>query len=203
MLRSTAIDCLHAALARVARLKARRYPDMIRVIESMSGATATGVGIADYLALYEHVLYARPRYILELGAGLSSAVIAAATVAADYQPRFVAVEENPEWTAHHRVIIAPELLERIELIERRAEATANGAHYINLPILPYDFVHVDGPATPDVTCDIIELSPHLASRCRIIFDGREASARHARPHLEAAGFRLRRGPLTLSHEFWR
>lgn len=72
---------------------------------------------------------------------------------------------------------------------------------------PFEFVHVDGPdhfsLGSDVTSDVITFIDKLAPRCVVVFDGREKSARLARPYLEKAGFSTRRHPFTLAYTFIR
>jgi len=185
---------------------------LLSLVAGMSGARSTGVSTADHLALYRHVMCRRPQYVLELGAGQSSAVIALARQDAGiHEGRFVAVEESPEWLAHHRETIPASLLPSIDLIQRDVSARdvtgRRAAFYRDLPVLPYEFVHIDGPEMASrgarVSCDVLDMLPSLASRCLIVFDGREDTARFAWPHLESAGFKMRRHPFTLSHEFVR
>jgi predicted O-methyltransferase YrrM len=183
--------------------------EVARYLRQMQGlARSTGVAKADHTAIYRHVRRRKPRILLELGAGQSSGVIALAMPAG---ARFLAVEEDEAWLAHHRTVMPTDLRDKIEWLRAETEATdvggARAARYVGLPRLAYEFVHIDGPdigkLNAAVSCDIIDLLPHLAPSCLVVFDGREASARLARPHLEAAGFRLRRHPFTLSHEFVR
>jgi hypothetical protein len=210
-LRSHIADVILWWLGLVSLAKLARHRELRALRSEMSTARSFGIGVSDWVALYEHVLRRRPKFILELGAGQSSAVIALAAQNSGYKPVFVAVEENPEWLAHHRLTIPMRFLPSIELIQLDAFARdfdgTKAAFYKNVPRLPYELVHVDGPANPrvgaQVSCDVIDLVDVLAARCLIVFDGREKSARFARPYLERAGFRMRRHPLTLSYEFVR
>jgi hypothetical protein len=215
-MRSSAITLLLRALQQVYRLRLRSYPKLRALLNRYRGSKSTGVSISDSIALYEAVMARRPRCILELGPGTSSAVIALAIEEAkaedpDYRPRFVGVEESAEWLAYHREGFPPELKGHVELMQSdvgvREIAGERAAHYRSIPRLAYDFVHVDGPDHFKVDCrvtaDIIDLKDDLAPAALIVFDGRERSARLARPYLETIGFRLRRHPFTLSHQFER
>jgi hypothetical protein len=209
--RSAAIDALAKGLGLIAVAKLSSRPDLAAVLEAMNGARSFGVSVSDSVALYDHVVRRRPRVILDLGAGQSSAAIAAAAARTNTRPRLVAVEESSDWLAHHRETIPANLLGSIELIQRDTDVREFGGEqvtfYRELPRLPYEFIHVDGPSNrrkgTKVSCDVIDLLDVLARDCLIVFDGREASARLAQPHLLRAGFRRRRNPITLSHEFIR
>jgi hypothetical protein len=192
-------------------IKLLYYRDLARLIQGFKFARSTGISLADFIALFTHVTHRKPAFILELGAGQSSAVIALATLTYGGAKRFVAVEENSEWLNHHKEIIPSYLSKGIilELISVGVsdEYGSRAAKYVSIPRFPYEFVHIDGPdhdrVDAKISCDILDLLPYLAPHCIVIFDGREASARFAQPHLEQAGFRLRRHFFTLSHEFVR
>lgn len=210
-IRSAIIRNMLKILGVIYGLRLWRYRPLKTLLQAMNGAKSTGVSAFDSISLYETVLKRRPKFILELGAGQSSAVIALAGRETVLNPKFVAVEESEYWIAHHRDVIPSDLLPLIDLTHLQNSATEfegkTVAHYIGIPRLPYEMVHIDGP-DPDavgakLTCDIIELLPSLAQSCTIIFDGREASARFAKPHLERVGFRTRRHPFTLSYTFTR
>lgn len=211
-LRSKAIDIALRALGRV---YCRRMPTelrtLLRLLGPQGGRLSTGVSYADYLALYEGIRRRGPMHVLELGAGRSTAVMALAHTWRPGVGSFVAVEESQEWIADHRRIIPQEFLSRVELIQRDVGVQeVDGkqcASYKDIPVRPYEFVHIDGPALRkngvDCSGDVIDLLPHLGRRCFITFDGREPSARFVQPYLERAGFRMRRHPFTLSYQFIR
>lgn len=211
MLQEARSRAIHAGLTVAGaayRRRLRRYPDLRRLLtevrtnESLSARASE----ADCIALYEAIRERRPRHVLEFGPGFSTAAIALALAG---KGDFVSIEDSPEWLADHRRNFPG--LTGVELIHRPAAAReVNGvraAFYRDVPPRPYDFIHVDGPSPrllgADVSCDVIDLLPHLAARCFIIFDGREASARFARPYLEGAGFKTSRHPFTMSYRFAR
>jgi hypothetical protein len=198
-------------LGLVYSIKLLAHRDLSNLIASFRSARSSGVSSSDFIALYSHVVERKPKFILELGAGQSSAVIALAVKQYGGADRFVAVEESAEWLAHHRETIPPNLMSAIELVQMDTEATdqygVTSARYVGLPFLPYEFVHIDGPdhdkVGSKISSDILDLLPHLAPTCLIVFDGRESSAKFSQPYLERAGFKLRRHLFTLSHEFVR
>jgi len=120
--RAKSIDLVLSALGTFYSVKLLRYRDLSKLLEEMRQAQSTGVSDADAIALYEAVVQRRPRFILELGAGQSSAVIALGMHDADCHSRFVAIEENPKWVAHHKETIPQRLLPSIELIQRNTAA---------------------------------------------------------------------------------
>jgi hypothetical protein len=200
------------ALGSIYAIRLRKYPKLVALFEEMRSNKDHAVASnADALSLFEAVLSRKPQNILELGAGHSSAVIALAGEEAGNRPRFVAVEESPHWMEQHKKVIPSRLQERIELTLSGTEARlydgTKAARYTAIPSAPYEFVHIDGPdhfALNTPLCgDVVDLLPNLAQRCLIVFDGREASARFARPYLEKAGFKTSRHPFTLSYHFVR
>lgn len=198
--RSAAIRGGLATLSAIYRRRLRRYPDLEDFLtESCRNPSRSArASEADCIALYEAVKARRPKEILELGPGYSTAAI---SLAMPNDARFVAVEENADWLACHRKNF-PDV--RAEMIQRDAIiCEVDGARYRDLPQRAYDFIHVDGPATAGISRDVIDLLPILARQCFIIFDGREASARWAWPFLKERGFRSSRHRFTLSYQFAR
>lgn len=214
-LRSTAINAGLGTLAAWYVRRLSRYPELAEVVGSMKrpdGRASLGVSVCDYIALYEAVLDRKPRRLLELGAGRSSSAIAlASSTIGNDASAFTAVEENPQWFENHKRTIPPHLLSRMDLIQRDALTKDTwgepAAYYRDLPVSAYEFVHVDGPKMTahgvTLSCDILDLLPHLSERCFIMFDGREKIARFSAPALKSAGFRMSRHPFTLSYCFTR
>lgn len=209
--RLAAITAVQSGLDIVYRQRLSRYPALRALLVQMTGAKSTGVGSSDSIALYETVLNRKPKAILELGAGQSSAVIALAGKISGTDPQFIAVEENQNWLEYHLKVIPKELRPLIQF-ERKDTAAGEldgqpAAFYVDLPRLAYEMVHVDGPdhlaRGAHISRDIIDMIPALAPSCIVIFDGREASARASKHHLERAGFKCSRHPFTMSYTFTR
>jgi hypothetical protein len=216
LFRSKAISVLLRILQTVYSVRLHSYSRLSDLLNRFRNSKSTGVSTADSIALYEAVLFRLPQCILELGPGTSSAVIALAikqakTLHAGYRPRFIGVEESVEWLAFHKEHFPAELSDNVELMHSdvavREIAGQRAAFYRSVPQLPFDFVHVDGPdflkVGCRVSCDIVNLKDSLAATAFIVFDGREDSARLARPFLELLDFRLSRHPFTLSYQFER
>jgi len=214
--RQNAMRAIRAAARFVSRRRLSRHRELAELMKSMSASSSAAIDLTDAVVLYEHVLSARPRQILELGGGTSSAVIAQAIQVArrshsTYQPRFVAVEDKEDWLDYHRRHTPQRLAACIEWVAGRIERTVvNGvaaAVYRGLPPMTIEFLHVDGPDLRTygvaVSADAIELLDQFAPTATIAFDGREATARFAADALRQAGFRFRRQPLTLNHWFVR
>ncbi len=80
-LRSQAIATVGAGLGAIYTRRLARYGELRELLAQLGprgGANSTGVSEADSVMLYETVRDRKPRYVLELGAGRSSAGIALA-----------------------------------------------------------------------------------------------------------------------------
>ena len=211
-LRSRAI---YAAKRRSSAIYTRRigkYPELRALVEHFSASRSLAVNAGDMLHLYETVIERRPRYLLDLGAGTSTNIIALAiqTLSADpnYKAVFVAIEESADWLAYHRDTFVPELRQYVQLLhapaQRRRMHGIDTAHYSAIPDHPYEFVHVDGPSltaqSVAVSSDVLTL--RYGDRAVVIFDEREASARFAIAHLPD-GFRAERHPWIWNHRLVR
>jgi hypothetical protein len=203
----------HRALHWIYRRKLVLYPELSGLFQQLGlGAHATTenfqAAAGNLVHLYSLVRSRKPRFILDLGAGSSSNVIALAVhhiwqEEPTYMPTFVAIEENPKWLEHHKRTFAPDLRRYVNLIARPAEGLeidgGRVARYTDIPDHVYDFVHVDGPDLhgqgAEIGADTLGL--RYGERATILFDGREATARFTAEKL--AGFRVRRHPLLLSY----
>lgn len=196
---------IHYARQPLTRLYAAWMPASLQGLLDRQGRTGDSA-ISDYdaLSLYRTVLKRRPNCILELGAGYSSAVIALAIKDAGYKPRFVAIEEDPQWLTHH-VEATPEDLRQFVEYRQSNVSTRNfggvkAAYYSDLPSLPYEMIHVDGPQLANngvrASCDPINLKDDLGENCVIMFDAREDTVRLLKKELATAGFSMRRHPMT-------
>jgi len=214
------------ALSLRSRIRAYfRYPELRELLSQFRNSKSTGVSTADSVVLYEQILARRPKVILELGPGTSTAVIALAILQVRvhdpyYAPRFIAVEEDERWLSYHRETIPPHLASSVELMASPIEVQEfrgmRLTKFAGIPALPYEFIHVDGPSfqqSPNRSTvlppgcvgnkDLIDLAPMLSNRCFIIFDGRETTARITATELERLGFRVSRNPDTLSYQLER
>jgi len=117
---------------------------------------STGCDYSELLMLYKHVRNERPSTILELGSGVSTAVIAYAIhslSSTGYRCRLISMEEDKRYHAQI-VAIFPEVLRPyVEIIQsptedREVQAGLFSRCYINKPRLKYDFVFIDGPQVP-------------------------------------------------------
>lgn len=81
------------------------------------------------------------------------------------------------------------------------------AHYLGLPMLPYDFVFVDGPDFLHLgcqwSCDVVDLADALAGKVLIVFDGREQTVRETWATLKDENFKLSRHKYSLCFELSR
>ena len=212
--RSRAIVALRRVLRAIYALRLSKYPELKELLAAYSSSESAAVDLADAIAIYEIILSRRPRYLLELGPGTSTVIITLAISQVrksdpNYKPVFVAIEENEQWLSYHEKHFSPELRGLVEMIHRPSVGKMLGdrkvACYSEIPIHPYEFIHVDGPdflkhgAT--VSSDLIDLEPHLSKSCYVIFDGRQDSARFAAQHLPS--FMSNRNPYSLNHELSR
>lgn len=166
--------------------------------------------ISDCIALYEDVINYRPKFILELGPGSSTAAICLAidfikNKDHNYKPVFIAVESQRDWFEFYKKNIPKHLLANVDLILRDEKThilyEEEVAYYENIPIYPYEYIHVDGPDIHGLgvhyQSDLITLEKHLNENCIIVFDGRKKASRFSMAHM--TGFNFRRHPKTLNH----
>lgn len=154
-IRSLFINNIQRLLSSIYCRRLARYPELVRVLaltnkaERNTGPVEVGVSDADYVALYETVLERKPRHILELGAGRSTAIIAQAQRQIGGGV-FVAIEESPEWLRNHIALMPDALRSDVQLIQRDvAFKDVDGkrcVYYTDIPAYPYELIHVDGPA---------------------------------------------------------
>ena len=187
-----------------------RYSKLEDLIINLTKANQMSADVSDCLALYEDILNFKPNYILELGPGTSTAAICLAIEEVkkknnSYKPKFVAIESRLEWLNYHKDNIPKDLLLNVELIFREEKTKKlrgeKVAFYENIPIHPYDYIHVDGPDIHglgvDLQSDLISLEKYLNEECLIVFDGRRNASRFSRRYMK--GFNFRRHSKTLNH----
>lgn len=215
-IRSGLIVKLRLILRAIYALRLSKYPELKKLLDEFASSESAAVDLADAIAIYEGVLTRRPKYLLELGPGTSTVVIALAISRIqkedkNYCPIFVAIEENEQWLRYHEQHFPSEFRPLVQLIFRPATSKPIGkekvACYAEIPVHPYEFLHIDGPdflkQGAKVSGDLVDLEPHLASSCYVIFDGRQDSARFAMKHLESKKFVSHRNPYSLNHELSR
>lgn len=216
-IRSTLIVYLRKFLRLIYAFRLRRYPTLRALLERFSRSKSAAVDLADAIALYEYVLTRKPKCILELGSGTSTNIICQAIADVQkcdskYVPKFLSYEENPEWLRFHEETFVPELRSYVEFgaLEtsvKKLETGGGAAHYVGLPVLPYDFVFVDGPDFLrhgcEWSCDVLDLADTLAKKVLIVFDSREHTVRQVWARLKAKNFRLERHKFSLCYELKR
>ena len=190
--------------------KLKLYPELYKFTNDLSKRNKKSCNLSDVLALYEDVLKLKPNYILELGPGTSTIAICLAIAQLKikdkkYNPIFYAVESRKEWLDYHINNLPKGLAENVNLILREEMVTnfknKKLAYYKDIPLLPYELIHVDGPDIHglgvDFQKDLIDLEPCLPYNCKIIFDGRRNAARFSRKIMK--NFNFRRDSRTLNH----
>ena len=203
--RSASIVCLRKILRSIYSLKLHRYPTLKLILNTFSSSKSAALDLADAIALYEYITLRRPSCILELGPGTSTNIICQAIEDiqqrdSSYSPRFLSYEENPSWLLYHEQAFVPELRKHVELALMDSAMTkldgVETAHYLCLPILPYDFILIDGPDFLrhgcQWSCDVLDLMEGLADKVLIVFDGRERTVREVWSRLKNQGFSLSR-----------
>jgi len=214
-IRSTLIIYLRRLLRFLYAFRLRRYATLRELLERFSRSKSAAVDLADAIALYEYVLTRKPKCILELGSGTSTNIICQGIADVqkrdpNYAPKFLSYEENPEWLRFHEETFVPELRKYVELgaLDTSAKKLDGGAaHYLGLPMLPYDFVFIDGPDFLrhgcQWSCDVLDLADALAEKVLIVFDGRERTAREVWSRLKVKNFSLKRHKFSLCFELTR
>lgn len=136
------------------RLKADR--EMWRVLDPICRqSSSTGCTFHELYLLYSHILKARPRHVLELGAGISTIVMGYAAKkvhAAGGECLVVAMEDSPFYHAELKKLIPPELDECVRLMLSSTEDREVGGfiarRYTEKPRHEYGMIFIDGPEIP-------------------------------------------------------
>lgn len=109
---------------------------------------STGCSYTDFAELYTTIRRLKPRYVLELGTGMSTVVIAHA-LKENGAGTVISMEENAEYRAHALEILPPHLSDVVEIhfspAVEKTRGFLRGSAYEHIPDHPYDFVFVDGP----------------------------------------------------------
>lgn len=174
-----------------------------RAIEETRAASgSTGCEWGDYWALYRTVVDRAPRTVLELGSGVSSAVIACALkdVFRDGGFTFVSLEESEAYHDEIRRAIPRDLAAAVDLrLARRWErpfGDDRGCGYEPLPDGTFDFVFIDGPtlkaqepgARKCFNADLIDLAARADRPFRATLDQRIGTMWALKERLPRAAF---------------
>jgi len=205
---------LKPILAEIYLRKLTRYPSLELLLNQYADSKSAAIDYADSLALFEQVLQRSPNYLLELGPGTSTAVICLAikeikNINPLYTPTFIAIENQIDYIKYHKNLMPEDLKPYVNMIFRPASLKHYDgkltAQYDEIPIHPYEFIHVDGPDNHgmgvNIQSDLMNINDCLGDTCYIVFDGREASSRFSRRYLD--GFIFSRDRFTLNHILFR
>jgi hypothetical protein len=107
-----------------------------------------GAGVTDYAALYGYVTQRRPARVLELGTGITTAVMAAAMEEIGHG-KLVTVDHIQQYSNEGRALLSNPQKARVDFVvaavvtEEFKGSTA--LHYRDVPAMDYDMIFVDGP----------------------------------------------------------
>jgi hypothetical protein len=217
-LRIQAIVLLRKVLRRMSAVRLLRYPSLRDLLDRFAQSKSAAVDLADAIGLYEHIVRLRPRAILELGPGTSTNIICLAIddirkSDVTYSPTFLSFEENAEWLQFHEETFIPSLRKYVTLAflpAAKKDSDVLGesvAHYASIPLLPYEFVFIDGPDFLRFGCnwssDVVDLADTFGKKVSIVFDNREHTVRETWKRLKPKGFKLKRNFYSLCYEICR
>lgn len=118
-------------------------------------SSSTGCTFHELYLLYSHILSKKPRYVLELGAGVSTVVMGYAAKKLRQnggECLIVAMEDSPFYYADLQKLIPAELSDCVQLILSPTEdVEVNGfiaRRYKEKPQHAYEMVFIDGPEIP-------------------------------------------------------
>ena len=140
----------------------------------------TGAGPGDYMVLHRYVTERRPTHVLELGSGVTTAVLAEAMHAVG-AGKLTSVDHNQKFTDEATDFLPTDLASRVEfVVEPCYGGTYRGidvTYYVDVPIAPYDMMFVDGPFTLAgnrhfPSTDIIRVVERLTTPVDVIIDKR-------------------------------
>jgi hypothetical protein len=124
-----------------------------------------GYGRIESDVLFSFVASHRPRKIIQIGSGVSTAVILNAAIVADYQPEVVCIEPHP-----NEYLVDAARRKKIVLLARRAQqielSVLTGLQHGDL--LFVDSTHAVKPGS-EVNQLILEVLPRLALGCYVHF----------------------------------
>lgn len=136
-----------------AEIALRKNPELWQIIQYMlQKSSSTGCEYSDLFELYKIIYHGDYRFILELGSGISTAVVAYAIKNKNNhtrKPLFVSMEENVIYYQQIKSILPSQLQPYVSLnLSSRIERSYDGylgCNYSDVPDHPYDFIFIDGP----------------------------------------------------------
>lgn len=156
----------------------KKFPETHHIIEKIKGGGAYNVGNAKYLELFRLLNKFRPKSVLELGGGGSTAVFA--MYAKENNIKIDSVDQREEWLNNTKTALdgLSKFVNFILLPAKfdRGSAITKG-FYDGLENKYYDFVYVDGPSFPyedkkkAVYWNVVDLIKSAPPRF-IVVDGR-------------------------------
>lgn len=123
------------------------------LLEVIKKSSSTGVNYSDHQLLYETIRKTKPKFVLELGSGISSTTIAYALKKNKEQfkidGKLISMEEDVNYHNQVKDITIPELLPFIDFIlskrKTRHIENSKACYYASIPQNNYDIVFIDGP----------------------------------------------------------
>jgi len=165
----------------------RNNSELWNIIQYMlHKSSSTGCEYSDLFELYKLICHGDYRFILELGSGVSTAVVAYAIKNKNYftrKPVFISMEENMVYYQQIKSNLPSQLLPFVSLtLSNRIEKLYNGyigCQYAGIPDYPYDFIFIDGPteraspASPKCfNADIINIAKQSKHSIKAMLDQR-------------------------------
>lgn len=131
------------------------------LIDAVGKGSFKGCTYHELYSLYRQVLRQKPRYVLELGAGVSTAVLALAVRdlrRAGVRSELISMEEDPEYWEELGERLPPDLKNHVDLrlspLEDVPYRGGIARCYRDKPDHPYTYVFIDGPHIPSWSEDM-------------------------------------------------
>ena len=155
-----------AYLINYKKKKAKKFIENIKELKNHLNllndkSNSTGVQYKDHQLLYESVLKYKPKYVLELGSGVSSTTIAYALKINkelhNIDGKLISLEENSFYHNEVKNITDKFLSKFIDFrFSKRKTRTFNkihGCYYDQIPNYDYDIIFIDGPTLRGIPDD--------------------------------------------------
>lgn len=165
----------------------RSNTELWKIIQYMlQKSSSTGCEYSDLFELYKSICHGNYKFILELGSGISTAVVAYAIKNKNYytkKPVFVSMEENIIYYHQIKNIFPSQLAPYVSLnLSNRIEKLYNGylgCQYGEIPDYPYELIFIDGPterSSPGspkcFNADIVNIANKAKNYIKAILDQR-------------------------------